>query len=100
MIGSHQALHYDQPSHQITVSPARNIDAILKDKKVLKKSKPKALVFEQVSDISISSHDNIVIGECMDYRLIEDGGRRFCEMRFDDFGTEILVRFSFARMHH
>lgn len=98
LIGAHQALHYDLPSHRITVSPAPQIDEVLQpEKQGIQPGRP--LVFTAVSDIAISSQDNVVIGQCLSCAIEPVGERHRCRMTFDDFGTEISVSFTFLTLN-
>jgi hypothetical protein len=98
IVGSHQALYYDLLNHRITIKPASELDQVLGKKKGKKERRIGGLAFESVSDISVSSNDNVVIGECLAFRVGQTGERRSCELVFDDFGTKVSVQFTFARM--
>ena len=93
IVGARQIFYYDVLAHRIIVTPAKNTDRALEANP--RKSPLGNLSFDGVDNISISSLDNIVIGECLEFNLASHGESQRCEMKFDDFGTEVLVAFTF-----
>jgi len=81
-------MYYDVATHCIKLS--------FEDVKMARRGKP-VVTFEDVSNIAISSLDNLVIGECTAVS-IEQGKAFLCRMVFETFGESVEMKFTSGRM--
>lgn len=99
LIGTYRTLYYDLASHRIELKPAPEVDEVMLYPEKSKRIFGESLIFKAVSDISISSADNIVIGRCISFVVENAGDRQQCRMIFDDFDAEISVSFTFSSLN-